>query len=335
MVDTPPLERQLLILRALLARRHGTTVKELAEEHQADQKTIRRDLDRLRAVGFPIKQEARDYGRNYWFCDRVQGIELQGFTYSEILSLFMARKFLEPLAGTPFFADVRSVFRKIKATLPEFAVEYLNKLAPLIHHVEYRRSDYADREAHLDELMEAVENSVVCRMKYCSPRVSELVDYEIHPYGVVHYRGSLYVVAYSVKHESQRHFKLDRIGHVERLGQKFQRPVNFRLEDHFQHSFGMIHAEGEPRRCLIWFSPQVQAYIMEHSWHKSQQLCPTDDGGVMLSMELSVFDEIKSWVLGFGVNAEVLEPLELREEIQQSISQMHARYAWSESAEMV
>ncbi len=48
-----PLTRQWLVLRTLSARRHGATVKELAEELEVSLKTVRRDLIALQtAVSF-------------------------------------------------------------------------------------------------------------------------------------------------------------------------------------------------------------------------------------------------------------------------------------------
>jgi len=46
--------RQWMILRTLGARRHGMSVRELAEERGVDRQTIRRDLKLLQNLGFPL-----------------------------------------------------------------------------------------------------------------------------------------------------------------------------------------------------------------------------------------------------------------------------------------
>jgi len=46
MTDESPLVRQWILLRTLCARRYGATVKEMAEEMQVSEKTIRRDPPR-------------------------------------------------------------------------------------------------------------------------------------------------------------------------------------------------------------------------------------------------------------------------------------------------
>ncbi len=45
MAEESPLVRQWILLRTLCARRHGATVKEMAQEMGVSDKTIRRDLD--------------------------------------------------------------------------------------------------------------------------------------------------------------------------------------------------------------------------------------------------------------------------------------------------
>jgi predicted DNA-binding transcriptional regulator YafY len=63
MRNVVPLERHLILLRMLCARRHGMTVREMARELGVDQKTIRRYLNRFRSVGFPLVEAGGEHGR--------------------------------------------------------------------------------------------------------------------------------------------------------------------------------------------------------------------------------------------------------------------------------
>jgi WYL domain len=47
-------------------------------------------------------------------------------------------------------------------------------------------------------------------------------------------------------------------------------------------------------------------------WHASQRLVPQRDGGLIAEFRLNNTEELRSWVLGFGSHATVLEPDGLR-----------------------
>jgi DeoR/GlpR family transcriptional regulator of sugar metabolism len=53
MPDEASLDRQLILIRTLIARRYGATVSEMAREMDVAEKTIRRDLKRFQKLGYP------------------------------------------------------------------------------------------------------------------------------------------------------------------------------------------------------------------------------------------------------------------------------------------
>jgi predicted ArsR family transcriptional regulator len=65
--------RQWMILRTLGARRHGMSVRELAEECGVDRQTIRRDLKLLQTQGFPLVESKGARGRKRWSSPRNEG----------------------------------------------------------------------------------------------------------------------------------------------------------------------------------------------------------------------------------------------------------------------
>ena len=51
------------------------------------------------------------------------------------------------------------------------------------------------------------------------------------------------------------------------------------------------------------------------------------DGSVIVNFDLTSMMEIRSWILSFGIHAEVLEPNELRTSIRDEAEKMASRYA--------
>src|SRR5688572_19070432 len=170
MSGQPPLQRQWTILRTLSARRFGATVRELAEEHGVSQKTIRRDLIQLRDLGFPISPETGVYGRNHWVATVDSGTPPLTFDVSEILALYVGRTLLEPLAGTVVWESAQSAFKKIRASLGEPALQYLDGLAGVILRTSFRDSNYRERSQIIDDLMVAIEDRRITFITYQSAR---------------------------------------------------------------------------------------------------------------------------------------------------------------------
>jgi hypothetical protein len=56
-------------------------------------------------------------------------------------------------------------------------------------------------------------------------------------------------------------------------------------------------------------------YIRERLWHPSQEFRELAGGRLELRLRVADTGEVRRWLLGFGAEVEVLEPLALRETI--------------------
>lgn len=113
----PRLIRQWILLRALCARRCGTTLPELAEEVEVGQRTVRRDLEIFRAAGFPLEEIVGQFGRKSWRIAPDKAQPGLSFTFDEAIALYLGRHLLEPLAGTVFWEAAQRAFKNIRASL--------------------------------------------------------------------------------------------------------------------------------------------------------------------------------------------------------------------------
>ena len=141
----------------------------------------------------------------------------------------------------------------------------------------------------------------------------------MHPYGLIHHRGALYLVARDGEGDKIKHYKVDRVEAVEVGSALFVRPQGFRsgcslcdprsastIARRDRDGRGPVRPHGE------------RAYVLESERHKGQRLTTQQDGGVVAEFRVSSTEELKSWVLGFGKKAVVLEPETLRREIAEA-----------------
>ena len=62
----------------------------------------------------------------------------------------------------------------------------------------------------------------------------------------------------------------------------------------------------------VRFDPEVADRVRERIWHESQEMTDLAEGRLELTMRLGALAEVESWILGWGRQAEVIEPKELR-----------------------
>jgi predicted DNA-binding transcriptional regulator YafY len=321
--ELTPLVRQWLLLQALANRRNGMTVKEMSEEFEVTIRTVRRDLDTLLQVGFPISENhVSSHGRKHWtFNTESRGTSLS-FSWDEAIALYLGRRYLDPLAGTLLWENINQAFRKIRACLGETALRYLEKMSDAFHHTNFGAGDYAQKSEIIDQLIYAVEERRYTLLTYHSLNSTEPFTYEVFPYGIVFHHNSLYLVAFSSDHQEIRHFKIDRIEQADPQDMKFPKPKKFNLQDHLANSFGIFQGNDRSHTVRIRFAADVARIVEESRWHHSQQLKRQHDGSLLATFELGDLHEVKSWVLSFGSKAVVLGPEELREEIMEEVQQV-------------
>lgn len=290
-------------------------MRDLAHEMSVSEKTIRRDIEHLRSVGFPIDERIGKRGKKAWRIANSANSDPLGFTYDEALVLYLARQFLEPLAGGAFAEAAEQVFAKIKSSLGQVSIEYLDRMLDLVRRTRVGGGDYRGKRELLEQLLFALDESKAVHVLYQSLSATEPATRTLHPCGLVDHRGSLYLFAYAPEHREIRHYKVDRISDVEVSEITFERPVSFDLAVHLSRSFGIFAGKGGDSHVVVRFDPSVARYVSESIWHPSQRLEFSYDGSLTAEFHLSSTDEIKRWILGFAAKTEVLSPHQLREEI--------------------
>jgi proteasome accessory factor B len=139
----------------------------------------------------------------------------------------------------------------------------------------------------------------------------------VDPYHLANINGEWYLFAYDHARKDIRTFAPTRIQSARLTGRTFPRPERFSLEKRLRDSFGVHSGQGE-YGVVVRFTPRVADYIREKKWHASQTLRELKNGGVELALKLSSLVEIERWVLGWGGDATVVKPPELREAVREA-----------------
>jgi predicted DNA-binding transcriptional regulator YafY len=134
----------------LLRRLEGSTgltprglVESVPEDYPKNARTVRRDLEALEAVGFPIVTD-RQNGQTRWkLMDGFHDIPALGFSATELMALLLSRNLLKPLAGTEIAESLDSALSKASAALPPQGHDYIRAMEQIFPSVSGRTRNTA------------------------------------------------------------------------------------------------------------------------------------------------------------------------------------------------
>lgn len=317
------LAREWRMLRELSSHPEGRSYTELARSMGAAVRTVYRDLETLKRAGFPVSR-ARMHTKQVWKLaeSRVPGV---AFTPAELTALAMARSMLAGSPGSPFAPAIRSAFHKIQAACDREGLKIMEAADQKLYADLRRARPYTEREVWFRMLLNAVARQRTVRIRYYTLERASEGDREVDPYGLVFHEGAFYLVGRCHVRSQVRTFLLDRIRAVAETGKVFVMPEGFSVKDHFRQAWGLIRGAAlETVRAR--FAPRVARIIREGRWHESQRIEDGPGGSVILTVKVAGTTEIRRWLLGFGADAEVIEPPDLRNSIAREAAALTALY---------
>lgn len=304
--------RQWKILKTIEAGRY-TTTRDLADEHDVTERTIRRDIEALQEAGFPLYDEKSE-GKKIWrliegYTQRVT----QTFSLSELAALYFGRNLMSFLGGAPFAQDLESAFAKITEALPAKSLPYLARIQDLFSARPEPWKDYSKKQDVILALVDAVLHQRQVRIDYFSFNSRRTKSYTLDPYRIVYYHGGLYLYARAHEYGEIRTFAVERIERIEVKDVNFEVPADFNVSEYGRGAFGI--AGGKPEPVVLVFDAAMAGYIRERVWHESQSLEEKDDGSVVLRLNVAPGWELSAWIKGFLPHVRILEPDSLRKQI--------------------
>jgi predicted DNA-binding transcriptional regulator YafY len=309
------LSRQWRLLH-LIDRPQGVTVEDAARELDCAVRTIWRDLATLQKAGFPLYADhAADGYKSVWRVTEEfkRSLPLK-LTLAELAALVMSRQLMAPLGPSPLGPAATAAFEKIQAVLSRDALKLLDAMRD---HLGVRTVGARLQQPlaeHLPLIHRALHESRSLRIRHYSPQRDEETGREIDPYHLTWFDGGLYLVAWCHLRRALRIFAVERMREVALLRRTFTVRPDFDADDYLGKAWGIVQGELVTVRAV--FARGLARYIRERLWHPSQKLRELPDGRLELTVRVADTLEIRRWILGFGVEAEVVEPEALREALR-------------------
>jgi predicted DNA-binding transcriptional regulator YafY len=305
--------RQWHLLRRLENTR-GLTLSQLVEavpdDYPKNTRTVRRDLEALEAVGFPVVTE-RHHGQTRWrLIEGFRNIPALGFSATELMALTFSRKLLQPLEGTEIQAALNSALNKVASALPPQGHEYIRALDNLFSIGLGPHKNYQQYTKTVDLITQAIDKTRTAQMRYFSASRGTTSRREVDPYRLWYAAGGLYLIAYCHLRKDVRLFAVERIRSVALTDHPYQMPLGFDVEEYVQDALMVMR--GRRIDVELLFSEKVAAWVKDKLWHASQESFPMKDRRLKMTLKVADTDELVGWILSFGSQVRVVNPESLR-----------------------
>jgi predicted DNA-binding transcriptional regulator YafY len=304
-MDTPA---RLLRLLVLLSARASWTAPELAERLEVTERTVRRDMTRLRSLGYPVEGSSGPYG-GYAL---GAGGHLPPLVLDDEEAVAVAIGLRAAAAGGAPGSEsaALSALTKLDRVLPAQLREQVNALRSVT--VGLGRSDLPAFD--VDAL---VTTALACsrpeRLRFTYTDANDnRTDRLVEPFRLVFTSRSWYLVAYDTTRADWRTFRVDRMAEIKLTGARF------------------AHRDAPDAATMVAEGMAVNAYTLQA---RVRLFVPIEEARRLVSRTVAILepdsdpsttiariggdaDWIAGYVASLECRAEVLEPAEVRAEVR-------------------
>lgn len=254
---------------------------------------------------------------------------------AERLAVFPAvLEFLKVLDGTIFADEIGPIFERLAAregrTRKDSAS--LQKLARKFQLVGKGVKSYAAKRDVLDAVYDALLKEV--HLRVVARRGGEAQTHVLCPLTLVLFNNALYLLAHFADQDQSTapyRWKIESFETAESLrGRRFAYPPNFDPQTVFDGEFGIYSGRGAEKHVVeIAFAndPEVREYVQSRRFTGHETYHDAADGRLVMRLEVSDLTELRSWILSWGLRAEVLGPPSFREDIANTVRHLSSLYS--------
>jgi len=307
-------------IQNLLRSRHFVSMQDFMSELGVSRATFKRDLEYLRdRMCAPIvyDRDQKAYGFDPAVADSTLW-QLPGLWFSadELQALLTMDRLLGDLQP---------------GVLSELIAPLRKRLRGLLESGEHSAEDIARRikilsmgsrrvaPAHFRTIATAVLTRKRLRLRHQRRQDGEVIDREVSPQRLVHYRDNWYLDAWCHKRQALRTFGLDAIETAMVVPDKDVKEISEdTLERHFASGYG-IFAGSATRDAVLQFGASSARWVSRETWHPEQIGTPQLDGTYLLQFPYAQEPELVMDILKYGADVQVLAPESLRKAVAEKL----------------
>ncbi len=326
------LMRQWHMLRAIPRHPSKITAQELVSKLESEGfeinsvRTIQRDLQLLSSA-FQIlcNKRGKPYGWS-WSGDAT-ALDIPGMDSHTALAFWLANQHLRTLLPMATLDHLQASF--------DHATRCLNRLSEkkgvlawrdkvrVLHRAPQLQCPVVDQDVQR-QVYEALLLNRKLSVIYHS-RKNDDKSYEINPLAMIVKDGISYLVVTIRNYKNIRLLALHRILQAKKTDMVADLPMDFNLDVYIESGDFNLKLQGKVYFKALFSAPAAKG-LKERPLSDDQNMIPQEDGRVLLSGTTQDCKEFRWWLLGFGSNVEVLQPQNIRNDIQKELEKSLQQY---------
>ena len=180
---------------------------------------------------------------------------------------------------------------------------------------------------HLQPIINAMKQEHKLCMTYHKFGQQDSYTITVEPYAIKVFKQRWYLLAKDYKRESPTIYALDRIIKMEETNESFAYPSDFDTELFFKDCYGILCGTNDNvQRIVIRAYLPFTNYLRTLPLHHSQKEVKSTPEYADFEFFLRPTFDFRQELLSQGNEVEVLEPMALRQEMQETIKKMLERY---------
>jgi proteasome accessory factor B len=320
------IERQLTILSFLEWEKNGLTEDDIISRLFtigiiASKSTIKRDLDHISLARIPIYEEKRDGKKIYKL--RKYKMDNLLFSFEEVIGIHLLKGMISPLTHDEIWKKANKIIDLIISKIPKNYTEFVINSNNTKVITNYKYLQEVDIK-YLKLFNDAINKKKSIEIKY-SKYTKKITIRTIDPYKIIFEKGMYYLIAYCHLRNEIRQFRLNRILDVKITKNHFKE-IKFNFDSYIKNKFIKLYGnENNEYKVKIRFKGDKAKYLKEYDIKRASKV-EFEGDDLIFYRTVHELNDIKRWILGYGSDVEVLEPLELRTEILDEISSLYNQY---------
>ena len=278
-------------------------------------RTIDGDINAMRyddRLGYhaPIKYDRFEGG--YYYEDPDYSIDNFPINNDELQTLKFAASLLNQFKNVEIFRKFSGTVQKI---IDAVNIRRFQQEEAELNFIDFEKVPFVKGSEYLETLIKAVKDKKVLTIIHRSFDSAEEHQYNIHPYLLKEYRNRWYLVGLNDHNKEIRTYGFDRIISINTNPDIAYIKSDFEPERYFKNTLGIIASPEEPPVIVLSFTKLQAQYLIAQPLHERQLIIEEDEEKVIISLKVHPTYELKSMILGWGRDVEVIEPKALRKEI--------------------
>jgi predicted DNA-binding transcriptional regulator YafY len=295
--------------------------------YAVNKRTVERDLKMFEELfGLVADDRSRPYGWQ-WGPDSP-AIDLPSLDDGQALTLSVAEPFVAQLLPPPVLEALKPMLLAAQRKLREsVGAKQLKAWSEKIYNTPPTQPLIPARitpEVH-DVVGMGLLRDQWLRIQYEKRGATISASFDVQPLGLVTRGPMLYLICRFKGHTDERTIALSRIEHVELLPELFKRPNEFSLRE-FVEKGRMGYGDSKMSKIKLRFDRQRGEQFFETPLSSDQVISEEGKDFLLVTATIPITPQLRRWLLGFGADVEVIEPVSLRRDVVQTISAAGKRY---------